>query len=109
MGDCGHVDEVRFPGNDATKATRGIAFVVLDSHMAARRAVGLTGGMFKERKIRVAPANENRQHNTDPDGKGKGKGKDKDGKGKAKARIRAKVRMVMIFLSKGVGHHLVVL
>merc|ERR1740121_1300205 len=53
--DCGHVGDVRFPGADTTKATRSIAFVVLDSAMAARRAVGLSGEMFKGKKVRVNP------------------------------------------------------
>merc|ERR1712039_851459 len=84
--DCGHVDDVRFPGGtESGKASRGIAFVVFDTAMAARRAVGLSGEMFKGKKIRVAPANEG-AHKGDDDGKGKGrdgKGKDK-GKGKGK-------------------------
>lgn len=75
--DCGHVEEVRFPGQQEVggKAAKGIAFVVFDSAMAARRAVGLSGEMFKGRKLKVAPAGEK------PKGGGKGKGKDgKDGK-----------------------------
>lgn len=84
--DCGHVDDVRFPGADTSKAARGIAFVIFDSAMAARRAVGLNGEQFKTRRVRVAPANENRSAlNADGDGGGKGKGKEK-GKGKGKGK-----------------------
>lgn len=68
--DCGHVEEVRFPGQQEVggKAVKGIAFVVFDSAMAARRACGLSGEMFKGRKLKVAPAGER------PKGKGKEKG-----------------------------------
>merc|ERR1712039_1018294 len=84
--DCGHVDDVRFPGGtESGKASRGIAFVVFDTAMAARRAVGLSGEMFKGKKIRVAPANEG-AHKGDDDGKGKGK----DGKGKDKGKGKGK-------------------
>eukprot|EP00931_Biecheleriopsis_adriatica_P091518 TRINITY_DN653_c0_g1_i1.p1 TRINITY_DN653_c0_g1~~TRINITY_DN653_c0_g1_i1.p1 ORF type:complete len:637 (-),score=173.42 TRINITY_DN653_c0_g1_i1:167-2077(-) len=76
--DCGHIEEVRFPGQQEAggKAVKGIAFVVFDSQMAARRAVGLSGEKFKERRIKISPANEGVK------GKGKGGGKGKeDGKG----------------------------
>ncbi|CAK8990906.1 Riboflavin biosynthesis protein VVA0006 [Includes: Riboflavin biosynthesis intermediates N-glycosidase [Durusdinium trenchii] len=58
--DCGHVEEVRFPGQQEVggKAVKGIAFVVFDSAMAARRACGLSGEMFKGRKLKVAPATD---------------------------------------------------
>jgi len=79
--DCGHVEEVRFPGGEMN-ASRGICFVVFDSSMAARRACGLSGEQFKNRRIKVAPASENQS-------KGAGKGFEsgggkggKDGKGK---------------------------
>jgi len=82
--DCGHVEECRFPGPEGTtKAERGICFVVFDSAMAARRAVGLNGEMFKGRKVKIAPASENRREMGD---KGGGKGKGKDGKDKGKGK-----------------------
>lgn len=75
--DCGHVEEVRFPGQQEVggKAVKGIAFVVFDSAMAARRACGLSGEMFKGRKLKVAPATDR------PKGGGKGDGKGKEAKG----------------------------
>lgn len=78
--DCGHVQEVRFPGEPEVggKSTRGIAFVIFDSAMAARRACGLSGELFKGRKVKVAPAAEGRREAGKGDGKGKGKGKSKD-------------------------------
>eukprot|EP00434_Breviolum_minutum_P009103 symbB.v1.2.008018.t1/scaffold498.1/size458234/10 len=78
--DCGHVEEVRFPGQQEAggKAVKGIAFVVFDSGMAARRACGLSGEMFKGRKLKVAPATDRPKGG----GKGDGKGKDKGGEGR---------------------------
>merc|ERR1719316_2185288 len=79
--DCGHVEEVRFPGpQGSTKAVKGICFVVFDTPMAARRACGLNFELFKGRKVKVAPAAENRREDGE---KGKGKGKD-GGKSKDK-------------------------
>lgn len=77
--DCGHVDEVRFPGQQEAggKAVKGIAFVIFDTPMAARRAVGLTGEMFKGKKVRVALAADKGGKGGGGGGKG-GKGKDKD-------------------------------
>lgn len=79
--DCGSIAEVRFPGHEATKATRGICFVVFEDAISARRACGLSGEPFKGRRVKVAPASENRKVGEDEGGKGKGKGK---GKSKAK-------------------------
>merc|ERR1712014_193341 len=79
--DCGHVEDVRFPGpQGTTKAVKGICFVVFDSAMAARRACGLNFELFKGRKVKVAPAAENRREEGDKGG-GKSKGKSKDGDG----------------------------
>lgn len=80
--DCGRVDEARFPGEGRT-AERGIAFVVFESAMAARRACGLSGQMFCDRKVRVAPAADHRGSDAGgSSGKGgKGAGKGKSGKG----------------------------
>jgi len=69
--DCGKVEEVRFPGPPGTmKAVKGICFVVFESDMAARRACGLTGQFFKERKVKVAPASEGKKHDENPGRKG---------------------------------------
>ncbi|CAJ1388296.1 unnamed protein product [Effrenium voratum] len=76
--DCGHVEEVRFPGQEAGgKAVKGIAFVVFDSAMAARRACGLSGESFKGRRLKVAPATDRPKGGKGEKGEGKGKGKDK--------------------------------
>ncbi|CAE8646104.1 unnamed protein product, partial [Polarella glacialis] len=71
--DCGHLEEVRFPGNQEAggKAVKGIAFVVFDTPMAARRAVGLSGELFKGRRVKIALAADG--------GRDKGKGGGKDG------------------------------
>eukprot|EP00928_Gymnodinium_smaydae_P079462 TRINITY_DN63384_c0_g1_i1.p1 TRINITY_DN63384_c0_g1~~TRINITY_DN63384_c0_g1_i1.p1 ORF type:complete len:672 (+),score=197.76 TRINITY_DN63384_c0_g1_i1:58-2073(+) len=94
--DCGHIQDVRFPGAPGSgggkgakgeqptvsKAVKGIAFVVFETTMMARRACGLSGQMFKEKKIRVAPATEGQKGGGKGDdggkGKGKSKGKDRD-------------------------------
>mmetsp|Transcript_27029 Transcript_27029/g.62448 ORF Transcript_27029/g.62448 Transcript_27029/m.62448 type:complete len:581 (+) Transcript_27029:73-1815(+) len=69
--DCGKVEEVRFPGPPGTmKAVKGICFVVFESGMAARRACGLTGQLFKERKVKVSPAAEGKKHDENPGRKG---------------------------------------
>jgi len=88
--DCGHIEEVRFPGQDGSKASKGIAFVLLDSAMAARRACGLNFEEFKGRKIKIAPATENRAAGKGGDGEGKGKDKGEKGKGKGKRKDKDK-------------------
>jgi len=77
LQDCGKVEEVRFPGDDSSKATKGICFVTLDSAIAARRACGLSGELFKGRRLKIQPAEGRR-----PQGDS-GKGSGKSGGGKA--------------------------
>jgi len=77
FADCGQVEEVRFPGQGASKATKGICFVVFVDAFAARRACGLHGEMFKGRRVKVAPASEGRRPGTDIDAGGKGHGQGK--------------------------------
>jgi len=77
--DCGHIEEVRFPGKESTKAERGFCFVVFDSAMAARRACGLNSENYNGRKVKVTPASENRRAETDGGGKGGGKNGGKSG------------------------------
>lgn len=89
FADCGEVDEVRFPGDDETKATRGIAFVIFKDPLSARRGIGLNGTEMFERKIKVAPAMPGQASREKGDGKGKGKGKG-DGKGKGKSKGKGK-------------------
>uniref|UniRef100_A0A7R9ZXX2 FHA domain-containing protein n=1 Tax=Pyrodinium bahamense TaxID=73915 RepID=A0A7R9ZXX2_9DINO len=86
--DCGEVVEVRIPGKrldgSATlkanamdeNATRGFAFVVLDSELAARRAVSLSGMSLNERKVnvRIAEARDARPDGAGSKGNGDGKG-----------------------------------